>query len=98
MYCLKLFNEVGGVDGVGIVREIDQMPDRLAELASRPGLIPPMQMVESDGRLNQSLIKDSDRSGGNPPEILPVFVSLEVVSGVKKMKAFFERVLGWHGL
>jgi hypothetical protein len=95
---LQLFNETWGIDGMRTVPKFSQVPDRLFKLASCAGLVAPLQMMESNGCLYQSLIKNPEWTMGNSPEIFPVFVSLEVAPRVKKMKASFEKVRIRHDL
>jgi len=48
--------------------------------------------VQSDCGLHQTLIEESKRSLGLPPKVLPGFVGLEVLAGVKKNYSVLKQV------
>jgi len=69
-----------------------KLPPRACRVAS-------VQMIESDSRLNQSLIKDPERRRGNSPQILPGFMGFEEPASVKKKQSQLKEIrwgLGWR--
>jgi hypothetical protein len=52
-----------------------------------------VEVMESDCRLNQTLVKQSERPPGRPPHVFKNFVSFEVASSVKKIYSDFKGVV-----
>ena len=51
-----------------------------------------IQMVHSDGGLDQSLIKQSKRPFSNPPQVFPGLMGFEIPSGVEKKYSVLEQI------
>ena len=72
-----------------------QLVDRFGDLRSSAVQITPAQVVEADRRLDQSLVKEPQRSLGYSPQVFPPFVSFEIAAGVKKIYSFSQEMCHW---
>ena len=64
---LKLLDQIRGVYRMRITGKAGEVANRLGNLAASPKVVAALEVVQPDSRLYQSLIKDADRTVGDPP-------------------------------
>jgi hypothetical protein len=64
----------------------------LRELSPPPVQVATTQVVTADRGLDESLIEQSKRSPGLPPQVFPCFMSLKIPAVVKKKYSGLEEI------
>src|ERR1051326_497476 len=57
-----------------------------------PVQITATQVMQTDGRLNQTLIEKAERSPGFAPQVLPSLMSLKIPPGIEKIYSVSQKV------
>src|SRR5438105_650935 len=66
-------------------RVLRKLVDRLGQLRAASIQVCTLEVMHADGSLHQSLVEKPERPPGLPPQVLPGFVRLEIVTGVEKI-------------
>jgi hypothetical protein len=91
-YCSQFSNQLSVVDTAEPVWVLFELRNRFTKLCHRPIKIPLIEVVQSDGCLDQTLIEESQRTLGLPPQVLPGLVSLEVLAEVEKIYSVLKQI------
>jgi hypothetical protein len=89
---VKVCYQLCVVDPAEALRVLFQLRKRLAELRPRPVQVTAAEVVHPDRRLDQTLVKQAQRTASRPPKILPGFVGFEVPAVVKKNYSVLQEV------
>jgi len=91
----KVGNELAGLYLAESVRVLLELRERFFELSTGAIPISLGEVMQSDGCLNQTLVKEPQRSPSLPPQVFPCLVGFEIPSVVKKNYSVLQMIGHW---
>ena len=91
-YFSQFSDQLSVVDSAEPVWVLFELRNRFTKLCHRPIKVPFIEVVQSNGCLDQALIEEPQRTLGRPPQILPGLVSLEVLADVEKIYSVLKQI------
>jgi hypothetical protein len=92
----KFGKQPGVIDAIAGGGMLFEFAYCLPELSRRAIRVLVAEMIQTDGRLDESLEENPGRALGLAPEVLPYLVSFEILSRVEKNYSVLEQITHWR--
>ena len=88
----NVFHKLPVIDPTERRRVLLELIEGFGELRSRPVQVSPVEVVQPNGSLHQTLIEKAERTAGLPPQVFPGFMGVKEPAGVEKIYSILQGI------